>query len=208
MDLRRLRWSSEELCSSHPPPAWGWVVRQLVTIRGWAKQKSLMVGCHRAVRIWLQRRSWWRLPSLKNCFYFAGWILETGCCRISVAAIKKPVIVWLLLADHTRGQWTEHRVRDCDFYKPKCQRKLSPNQLHEDSIFKYMSSKWKGWQRDKILDDDLLRWLGPALNVTVRIWVASLPQHWGLSRKITLGFALRCLLTKEPSSKNFGTSLV
>ena len=126
MDLRRLRWSSEELCSSHPPPAWGWVVRQLVTIRGWAKQKSLMVGCHRAVRIWLQRRSWWRLPLLKNCFYFAGWILETGCCRISVAAIKKPVIVWLLLADHTRGQWTKHRVRDCDFYQTKMSKKIIP----------------------------------------------------------------------------------
>ena len=94
-----------------------------VTItRGWAKQKSLMVCCQ-----WPCCQDDYNADHGDDspCFYFAGWQLETG-CGISVAAIKKPVIVWLLLADHTRGQWTKHRVRDCDFYQTKMSKKIIP----------------------------------------------------------------------------------
>ena len=46
--------------------------------------------------------------------------------------------------------------------------------------------RWASFPKT-LLDYDFLRWLGSALNITVRIWVASLPQHWSLSTRIHFG---------------------
>ena len=46
--------------------------------------------------------------------------------------------------------------------------------------------RWASFPKT-LLDYDFLRWLGSALNITVRIGVASLPQHWSLLTRIHFG---------------------
>ena len=43
------------------------------------------------------------------------------------------------------------------------------------------------YEQAALLDYNFLRWLRSTLSVAVRIWVASLPQHWGLRTKINFG---------------------
>ena len=43
--------------------------------------------------------------------------------------------------------------------------------------------RWASFPKT-LLDYDFLRWLGSALDITVRIGVASLPQHWSLLTRI------------------------
>ena len=46
--------------------------------------------------------------------------------------------------------------------------------------------RWASFPKT-LLDYDFLRWLGSALDITVRIGVASLPQHWSLLTRIHFG---------------------